>query len=249
MPRYFTELSYNGTNYCGWQNQKNGISIQETIEKALNTILSDKISITGAGRTDSGVHAKYMVAHFDTVIPIQNCSKLSDSLNKILPNDIAIISVYQVDEEAHSRFSAISRKYEYHISFKKNPFLFDFIHVVNYNLDFESMNEAAKTLLNYLDFTSFSKLHSNNKTNICKIKQSYWEKRDDRWVYIIEADRFLRNMVRAIVGTLLDVGRNKIDIQQFMMIIESKDRSKASTSAPAKGLYLVDIKYRETVRP
>jgi tRNA pseudouridine38-40 synthase len=247
MPRYFIELTYKGTNYVGWQMQKNGNSVQGTIEKALNTILSEKVSITGAGRTDSGVHAAYMVAHFDTVCAINDCSKLSDRLNKIIPKDIAIISVSQVKDDTHSRFSAVSRKYEYHISFEKNPFIFDFVHAVNYKLDFDAMNIAAKTLLNYSDFTSFSKLHSNNKTNICNIKQSFWEIREDRWVYIIEADRFLRNMVRAIVGTLLDVGRNKIDISQFITIIESRNRSKASTSASAKGLYLVDVKYPDNL--
>ena len=247
MARYFMELAYKGTNYHGWQIQPNGISIQEALEKALGTIFSTNIDITGAGRTDAGVHAAYMVAHFDTEQPILDCNKLTNRLNRILPNDIAVMSVSEVAADSHSRFSAISRKYEYHITFEKNPFLFGLAHKVNYNLDFDLMNEAAATLLLYNDFTSFSKLHSDVKNNLCTVTQSFWQERDNKWVYTIEANRFLRNMVRAIVGTLLDVGRTKITTNQFIEIIEAKDRSFAGTSAPPQGLYLVDIKYPEDV--
>jgi len=247
MARYFIEMAYKGTNYVGWQCQKSGNTIQQTLENALKIILNQDINITGAGRTDSGVHAKYMVAHFDVPETLTDSSKIIYSLNEILPDDVAIKSVTQVNDDAHSRFSAISRRYEYHICSQKDPFLFDYVTFIKYNLNIETMNEAAKILLKYNDFTSFGKLHSNNKTNICCIKQSYWEIRDDRTVYVIEANRFLRNMVRSIVGTLLDVGRKKINIQQFITIIESLDRSKVSASAPAQGLYLVDIQYPEEI--
>ena len=247
MIRYFIELAYDGTNYHGWQVQPNGISVQEAIEKALGTVFSTKIGITGAGRTDTGVHAAYMVAHFDMEQPIEDCAKLVGRLNRMLPNDIAIMSVSQVAADSHSRFSAVSRKYEYHITFEKNPFLHGFASKVNHNLDFDLMNEAAATLLSYNDFTSFSKLHSDVKNNLCTVTQSFWEKRGDRWVFTIEANRFLRNMVRAIVGTLFDVGRKKITVGRFVEIIEAKNRSLAGTSASPQGLYLIDIKYPETV--
>ena len=245
--RYFIELAYNGTNYHGWQIQPNGVSVQEMIESALSTIFSTKTGITGAGRTDAGVHAAYMVAHFDTEQPVEDCTKLANRLNRILPNDIAIMSVSEVAADSHSRFSAVSRKYEYHITFEKNPFLHKFATKVNYNLDFDLMNQAAGILLSYNDFTSFSKLHSDVKNNLCTVTQSFWEKRGDRWVYTIEANRFLRNMVRAIVGTLFDVGRRKITVGRFAEIVEVKDRSLAGTSASPQGLYLIDIKYPETV--
>ena len=245
MARYFIELAYKGTNYHGWQIQTNGITIQEKLEKVLSMLLVTDIRVTGAGRTDAGVHASYMVAHFDILEPIKNCMTLTNSLNRVLPKDIVIIAITQVAYYVHSRFSAISRKYEYHISFEKNPFLYDFVHFERNELDINAMNEAAKILFLYSDFTSFSKLHSETKTNICNIKQSFWEMRDERLVYVIESNRFLRNMVRALVGTFLDVGKNKIEIQEFIMIIESQDRSKASTTAPAQGLYLTDIQYPE----
>ena len=249
MARYFIELAYKGTNFHGWQIQPNGISIQEILEKTLSQIFSTEIKVIGAGRTDSGVHAAYMVAHFDTPQPIRNCDYLTLGLNKMLPQDIVIIAITEVAENAHSRFFATSRIYEYHIAFEKNPFLFDYVYTKRHHqeLDIDAMNEAAKILFSYSDFTSFCKIPSDNKTNICTIKQSFWEMRGDKLVYVIEANRFIRNMVRAIVGTLLDVGRKKISIQEFIMIIESKDRAKASTSAPAKGLFLIDVQYPEDV--
>ena len=241
------ELAYRGTNYHGWQIQPNGISIQEAIEKALGTVFSTNIGITGAGRTDAGVHAAYMVAHFDVEQPVWDCDKLAGRLNRMLPNDIAVMSVSEVAAGSHSRFSAISRKYEYHITFEKNPFLYELASKVNHKLDIDLMNEAAAILLSYNDFTSFSKLHSDVKNNLCTVTQSFWQKRDNKWIYTVEANRFLRNMVRAIVGTLFDVGRKKITVNRFVEIIEAKNRSLAGTSAPPQGLYLIDIKYPENV--
>lgn len=243
MARYFMEFAYRGTQYHGWQIQPNGISVQEVLEKALSTLLGTDTALTGAGRTDTGVHAAYMVAHFDTDKEIADGAQLARHLTRFLPRDIVVFSVVAVAGEAHSRFSAIARRYEYHITIDKNPFLNELTHRVLFVPDFEAMNLAASFLKGTHDFASFSKLHSNNKTNICTVTAAYWEERGTHWVFIIEADRFLRNMVRAIAGTLLDVGRGKINSEQFLVIMEAKDRSLAGTSAPAQGLYLVDVKY------
>lgn len=247
MARYFIELAYRGTAYHGWQIQPNGISVQQVLENALSTILGTKIQITGAGRTDAGVHASYMVAHFDTLSTIDDCKKLNHHLNRFLPRDLIVFSVSKVKDDSHSRFNAMARCYEYHITTLKNPFLTELVHRVSFLPDFDAMNMAASMLIGKKDFTSFSKLHSNAKTNICTINKANWEERGNRWVFVIEADRFLRNMVRAIVGTLLEVGRKKIDTEQFGHIIESRNRALAGTSAPAEGLYLVDVKYPEDV--
>lgn len=246
MSRYFMELAYRGTNYCGWQIQPNSVSVQEKLQQALTAILTQTIDVTGAGRTDAGVHAAYMVAHFDTDA-FFNCSELTKRLNRFLPGDIVILSITEVDSESHSRFSAISRSYEYRITTKKNPFLLQLAHRVTYCPDFDAMNHAATHLLQHSDFTSFSKLHTDVKNNLCTITRSIWEPRGVEWIFRIEANRFLRNMVRAITGTLLDVGRGKITIEHFNEIIIAKDRSLAGTSAPAQGLYLVDIKYPDTI--
>lgn len=247
MARYFMELAYKGTNYHGWQRQPNGTSVQQELEKALSTILQVPTAITGAGRTDAGVHAKYMVAHFDVSEPFADPQKLSGQLNRFLARDIAIYSIVRVKEEAHSRFDAIARRYEYLVTWHKNPFLQNLVTRIPFEPDFDLMNEAAQKLLLYTDFTSFSKLHSNNKTNLCKIDLALWEKRGEVHVFNIRADRFLRNMVRAIVGTLLEVGRGKMSVTDFCKVIEAKDRGCAGTSAPAEGLYLVDVIYPEIV--
>lgn len=243
MARYFMEFAYRGTQYHGWQIQPNGISVQEVLEKALSTLLGAKTALTGAGRTDSGVHAAYMVAHFDTDREIADGCRLASHLTRFVPRDIVVFSVVPVAQGAHSRFSATARRYEYHICVEKNPFLNDLTHRVLFQPDFEAMNQAASNLKGTHDFASFSKLHSNNKTNICTVTDAYWEPRGTHWVFTIEADRFLRNMVRAIVGTLLEVGRGKINHDQFRTIIEAQNRSQSGTSAPAQGLYLVDVKY------
>ncbi len=239
--RYKAELSYLGTNYHGWQKQPNAITVQQTIEDAFELLFKDKIEFVGCGRTDTGVHASNYVAHFDSE-NIYNENTVY-KLNKYLPFDIAFLSIQKKDADFHARFSAKSRTYEYIISLKKNPFKNDSAWVLNKDLDVEQMQKAANLLFNYSDFTSFSKLHTDVKTNNCKIYKAKFELKDKDLIFIISADRFLRNMVRAIVGTLVEVGKNKITIEDFCKIIEQKNRGAAGQSAPAKGLYLVEIEY------
>ncbi|MCL2597883.1 MAG: tRNA pseudouridine(38-40) synthase TruA [Paludibacter sp.] len=245
MFRYFIYLSYNGTAYCGWQAQPNGLSVQEVVTNALRTVLrSPEITIVGAGRTDTGVHAQEMVAHCDLSNKIENENILLKKLNSFLPQDIAIQKIIFVDNDVHARFGAISRTYQYHIITKKSVFKNDFAARIDIALDFEEMNRVAMLLIQYQDFTSFSKLHTNTKNNICIISYARWQKvDDDEWIFEITANRFLRNMVRAIVGTLIEVGKGKISIDDFRMIIESRNCSLAGTSAPAKGLFLSKIEY------
>ncbi|MDR2621049.1 MAG: tRNA pseudouridine(38-40) synthase TruA [Dysgonamonadaceae bacterium] len=247
MKRYFIYLSYNGANYCGWQNQPNGVSVQQKIEESLSILLRKPVSITGAGRTDAGVHARMMVAHFDrddsTGLPVNELVELTGKLNRILPPDISIQKIIPVPPDAHARFDAVSRTYQYYISFQKDPFNYPFHYRLNHPLNFDLMNEAAAVLFEYTDFTSFSKLHTDVKTNRCRIIQAGWTQTGDTGVFTITADRFLRNMVRAIVGTLLDVGREKLSIEDFRKVIEAKDRGKAGTSVPGNALFLVDIRY------
>ncbi len=248
LSRYFAELAYNGENYNGWQIQPNAPSVQETIEKALSTILRQPISVTGCGRTDTGVHAKYYVLHFDCEVENLDPDHLCHKLNRFLPQDIVFYSISLVDDQAHARFDARKRSYEYHVLLSKDPFLHSLATRLPSVPDFESMNNAAKELLRFTDFTSFSKLHTNVKTNNCDVSRAEWVKvNDHHWVFHISADRFLRNMVRAIVGTLLDVGRGKVSHEGFIEIIENKDRGQAGTSVPAHGLYLTKIKYPEAV--
>lgn len=247
VQRYFIYLSYDGSAYHGWQIQPNGISVQQCINKAVNILLQEGISVMGAGRTDTGVHAHLMVAHFDTETEIE-CSTFTDRLNKILPPDIAIYKVVKVNNGAHARFSPISRTYKYYISTSKDPFNRNYQWYLHFMPDVELMNKAADLLMDCNDFTSFCKLHSDNKTNICQISLAHWEMiEDNKLVFTIKADRFLRNMVRAIVGTLIDVGRNKITIDDFKRIIFDKDRCKAGSSAPAEGLFLYDIEYPDKI--
>lgn len=243
MNRYFIYLAYNGKNYCGWQIQPNGMTVQQRIEEALSTILRVKTSIVGAGRTDAGVHARLMVAHFDAEEPIANLSLLTDKLNRLLPPDIALYKIVPVIPEAHARFDATYRAYKYYLTLEKDPFRFDQAYRYFGNLDFERMNEACKVLFEYIDFTSFSKLHTDVKTNNCRIMHAEWKPEGDLWVFTIQADRFLRNMVRAIVGTLLDVGRGKMDIAGLRRVIEAKDRCSAGISVPGHALFLVDVGY------
>ena len=243
MQRYFLQLSYNGTRYFGWQKQPNAISVQEVIEKALSTVLRAEIAVVGAGRTDTGVHASFYVAHFDVSNEIAEPEKLMYHLNRFLPGDIAIQKIWKVGNDLHARFSAISRTYKYFISTVKDPFQTETSFQYTGFLDVEKMNEAALVLYEYQDFTSFSKLHTDVKTNNCKIFQAEWKTENNQLVFTIKADRFLRNMVRAIVGTLLEVGKGKITVDDFRKIIERQDRRAAGTSAPAHGLFLVDIEY------
>ncbi len=243
--RYFIELTFDGTNYSGWQKQKNGISVQQVINEKLSLKLGENIEVTGAGRTDSGVHAEYFVAHFNTDIVIKE--NFIQEINKFLPNDITFLNIKKVNYEAHARFSAIKRTYQYRISKNKNPFLWNFTHYYYGSLNIEKMNKAASILINKSDFTSFSKLHGSTKTNICKVFKAEWQQKGELIIFTITANRFLRNMVRAIVGTLLEVGKEKISIKDFEKIIESKDRCKASSSAPAKGLFLTGIEYDKNI--
>ena len=246
MYRYFIYLAYDGTNYCGWQVQPNGVSVQELLTKALITFLrDDTIKIVGAGRTDAGVHARTMIAHFDFASKLDGRS-VTDKLNRLLPPDIAVYKVVPVTPEAHARFDATYRTYKYYITTRKNPFDRAYAWRIIQPLDFEKMNEAAATLFDYIDFTSFSKLHTDVKTNNCKIMYAKWEQLEaDKWVFTIQADRFLRNMVRAVVGTLVEVGRGKMTIQQFRQVIEKKDRCSAGSSVPGHALFLVDVGYPE----
>lgn len=245
--RFFIYFSYKGTAYHGWQIQPNGISVQEVLTKALRTILRTEIEITGAGRTDAGVHAKLMVAHFDLRTELPSDFHLVSKLNNFLPTDISVLKIIEVQPNAHARFDAISRRYEYHIVTQKDAFKTEFTTRVSDKLDFETMNLAALSLMDFTDFTSFSKLHTDVKTNNCKVTLAKWTRRDNEWVFTIQADRFLRNMVRAIVGTLFEVGRGKISVEEFRTIIEAKNRCKAGASVPAYGLYLVDIQYSKNI--
>ena len=243
MQRYFLQLSYKGTRYFGWQRQPNAISVQEVIEKTLSTVLREEIAVVGAGRTDTGVHASFYVLHFDVTNEIEEPEKLVYHLNRFLPTDIAVQQIVKTNPEFHARFSAISRTYKYYISTVKDPFTTDTSYQFTVPLDVEKMNEAAKTLFEYTDFTSFAKLHTDVKTNNCKIFQAEWKRENNMLVFTIKADRFLRNMVRAIVGTLIEVGKGKITVDDFRKIIETKNRGAAGTSAPPQGLFLVDIEY------
>ncbi|MEI7675432.1 MAG: tRNA pseudouridine(38-40) synthase TruA [Bacteroidales bacterium] len=243
MNRYFIYLSYNGKNYCGWQIQPNGNTVQAEVEKGLAVLLRSSVGIMGAGRTDAGVHAEMMVAHFDTVSPIENITEFVERLNRILPLDISIQKILGVKSDAHARFDAISRTYKYYVTDVKDVFRNDLSYKVHGKIDFEQMNLAAKVLFDYTDFTSFSKLHTDVMTNNCKIMKAEWTFENGLWVFTIQADRFLRNMVRALVGTLLDVGRGKLNMDELRQIIEVKDRCKAGFSVPAHALFLADITY------
>ena len=247
MPRYFIYLSYDGSNYHGWQVQPNAPTVQEKLESALSLLMRTPISVTGAGRTDTGVNASTMVAHADFSEEI-DCKQIAYRLNKILPPDIAIHYIRRVKDSAHARFDATSRRYRYYVSTAKNPFNRRYTCRLTGEIDFDAMNEAAAVLPEYTDFTSFSKLHTDTKTNNCKVMSARWTQiSPTRWVFEIEADRFLRNMVRAIVGTLLMVGRGKITIERFKEIIEKKERSEAGDSALAQALFLEEVKYPEEI--
>ena len=240
--RYFIKLAYNGTNYHGWQIQPNAASVQETLNHALSVLLNVPIETTGAGRTDTGVHAKEMYAHFDidTVIEVQT---LVHKLNSFLPKDIAIFDLIAVGVENHARFDATKRTYEYQINTKKDVFDYEQCWYFNQQLDLEKMNEAAKLLLQHTDFQCFSKVNTDVHTFNCCISDASWKKEKDKLIFTISADRFLRNMVRAIVGTLINVGLHKISLSDFNAIIESKSRNEAGFSVPAQGLFLTRIDY------
>lgn len=246
--RYFIEFAYKGTHYHGWQYQPNAASVQETLNKALSVILNSEIDAMGAGRTDTGVHAKQMFAHFD-FDQISDLESTVHKLNSFLPKDIAVSRIIPVSDNAHARFDATKRTYEYHIHTKKDAFANEWSWYNHHTLDVDAMNDAARILLTHTDFQSFSKVNTDVNTFNCRIFVAHWEKVDDvrsennHLVFTITADRFLRNMVRAIVGTLVNVGLQKITIEDFEKIIESRDRNKAGTSLPAHGLFLTKIEY------
>lgn len=238
--RFFLEFSYNGTHYHGWQIQQNAHSIQAEIEKALSIVFQKEVQIVGAGRTDTGVHAEQMFAHIDVDFMPKSFQWRT---NNLLPKDIALLNVFPVQETAHARFDAISRQYKYVISRKKNVFLQGQSYLLYRDLDVAKMNSAAELLLGEKDFSSFSKVHTQTLTNICLLTEAKWVEEDDRLIFYISANRFLRNMVRAIVGTLLAVGEGSIEVGAINGILDAKNRSKAGFSVPAQGLYLSSIKY------
>ena len=247
--RFFITLSFNGSRYHGWQVQPNGGSVQETLSNALSTLLREHVMPVGAGRTDAGVHARMMVAHFDTEQAI-DVNQLKYKLNRLLPHDIAVHNAYSVADDMHARFSATARTYHYYITTHKDAFLEGRAWYVTYPLDFALMNEAAAVLSEYEDFTSFSKVDTDTKTNICHITEARWERQEpslfthsDTWCFTITANRFLRNMVRAIVGTLVEVGRGRMTTEEFRHVIEQRNRCRAGESVPAHGLYLWNIRY------
>lgn len=244
MSRYFVTFSYDGTRYHGWQIQPNGVSVQEKLQEALSTLLREPIVVTGAGRTDAGVHARMMVAHFDWEGAVIDGQQLAYKLNRLLPYDIAVSKVEPVSEEMHARFSAKSRMYRYYIHTVKDPFQRAYSCEIHYPLDFAKMNEAAQILTTYEDFGAFCKSGADVKTTFCDVTKAEWvQTSPTTWYFEIRANRFLRNMVRAVVGTLIEVGRGRLSIDDFKKVIEGKQRSDAGESMPGNALFLEDIVY------
>ena len=241
--RYFVWLSYDGANYHGWQIQPNGNSVQAELQHGISLLLHQQVEVTGAGRTDAGVHARQMVAHFDTNKDV-NTNELTYRLNRLLPHDISISFIREVHVELHARFSATSRTYHYYIHTTKNPFLRTYSWETHYRLDFHLMNEAASCMMNYEDFGAFCKSGADVKTTLCHVTEAKWvQDSEDTWHFRIVANRFLRNMVRAVVGTLIDVGRHRISVDDFQRIIEGKKRSNAGESMPPHALFLEGVEY------
>lgn len=248
MPRYFVTLSYNGRNYVGWQIQPNATSVQQVVQDALSVILRESVAVTGAGRTDAGVHARKMVAHFDWEGDLFLAGDLVHKLNNFLPKDVSIADIRAVKPDAHARFSALSRTYSYHVTTQKDPFLHELTHRIYFHPDLQRMNVLCDVLKEYRDFTSFSKVHTDVKTNLCRIESAQWKQTESHaYLFTITADRFLRNMVRAIVGTLLEAGRGRIDERGFRRIIEARNRSVAGDSAPGHALYLEEVVYPDDI--
>ena len=245
MARYCMQLSYNGAPFFGWQIQPEQLSVQETLENALSLLLKEKVAVTGCGRTDTGVHAREYFAHFDsdTTLSEADCAQLCFRLNSFLPKEIAIQRVYVVADDFNARYDAKSRTYRYYVNVLKDPFVTDRSYYVGVPLDMELMNKAASLLLGTHDFTSFSKVHTQVNNFICEVTEAEWHREGGQMVFTITANRFLRNMVRAVVGTLLDVGRGKLTVDQFVEIVEKKDRCSAGTSVPAHALFLEKVRY------
>ena len=245
MQRYFIYFSYDGAAYHGWQVQPNAVTVQQVLEEALATLMRVPVTLVGAGRTDAGVNAECMVAHADFPCEI-DAAHIVYKLNRLLPPDIAVSDVRRVKDDAHARFDAISRRYCYRVVTAKSPFSRRYAMRVPKDIDFDAMNRAAALLGEYTDFTSFSKLHTDVKTNNCKVTHAAWRRvSENAWVFELEADRFLRNMVRAVVGTLVEVGRGKMTLECFRQVIEKKDRCSAGNSVPGHALFLVDVGYPE----
>ena len=241
--RRFIQLSYDGAAYHGWQKQPNARSVQQTLQEALSTLLQTDIEVVGAGRTDAGVSARMMVAHFETSKACDN-EQLVYKLNKLLPHDIAVQRIWEVSDEMHARFSATSRTYHYYIHTHKDPFVRQYSWLVTFPLDFARMNEAASRLADFEDFTSFSKVNTDTKTNLCNVTEAHWtQEGENTWRFTITANRFLRNMVRAIVGTLIEVGRGRMTVDEFCQVIEQRNRCSAGDSVPGHALFLVDVSY------
>lgn len=245
--RYFMRLAYRGASFHGWQSQPNAVSVQSTLEEALSKVMRRQMKIVGAGRTDTGVNARTMIAHFDTNEAITDPAKIVRALNSIVGADIAVYDIRRVRDDAHARFDATSRTYHYYTHSGKSPFCYPLSWQEPTGLDFEAMNEAGRMLTEVSDFTSFAKLHSDAKTNICKVTCARWESTAEGHVFVITADRFLRNMVRAVVGTLVDVGRGKLSLDDFKRVIEARDRCAAGTSMPPHPLFLWDVTYPEDI--
>ena len=246
MPRYFIRISFKGTQYHGWQIQPNAVTVQSLLNRALSLILQENIKTTGAGRTDTGVHAPFFMAHFETAFEIKNKEELIFRINSFLPPDIKIHEIYEAESTWHARYSAVKRTYHYLISQKKPVFTYDYSSYLYGKINLENMNNAAAYLLDQSDFSSFARLHGGqggSNTNICKIYESHWIKTDDYLIYKISANRFLRNMVRAVVGTMIETGTGKSKLEDFLRIIELKSRNKAGPSAEAKGLFLTSVEY------
>ena len=242
MSRYFIHLAYNGANYCGWQTQPELPTVQQTFEEALSTLLREKIVVVGCGRTDTGVHASDFYAHFDSESGFE-CNQLTFKLNSFLPADLAVFEIFKVRDNAHARFDATARTYQYHVSDKRLPFKQGLYSRIYFTPDIDAMNEAASLLMEYEDFTSFAKLHTQVKTNICHLSEAHWDSMGDEFVFTIRSNRFLRNMVRSVTGTLLDVGRGKLSLNGLRQIIEQKDRCAAGVSMPPQGLFLTKVEY------
>lgn len=240
--RYFVHLAYNGTNYCGYQTQPELPTVQLTVEQALSTLLRERIAIVGCGRTDTGVHASDYYAHFDSEGTIDT-AQLAFKLNSFLPEDIAIFDIFPVRDTAHARFDATARTYQYHVSNRRLPFRQGQYSRIYYVPDIDMMNEGARILMEYEDFTSFAKLHTQVKTNICHLSEAHWDTVGEEWVFTIRSNRFLRNMVRSVTGTLLDVGRGKLTLDGLRRIVEQKDRCAAGVSMPPQGLFLTKVEY------
>ena len=253
MPRYFLHMAYDGTSYCGWQIQPDQLTVQQVLEDAVSTLLREKVSVTGAGRTDTGVHASCFVAHFDVRTPIEASHAYGSleqwvfKLNRFLPPDIVVYEAIAVPEQWHARFSASNRTYHYHISSVKPLFNRNYTHHIFGSLDTDAIQRCCQMILETSDFTSFSKLHTDVKSNLCSVKEIAWVTLEEGYRFEVRADRFLRNMVRSLVGTLLEVGMGKLTAEGFRKVVEARDRGKAGQSAPACGLFLVDIGYASKV--